>query len=233
MSATFLGDLATVEGEEMVLEASAVERDDVRYAELHKLRFRYLTEVAVTADVDQLERQHTARPDEIFQALCTLLLAAAFGLQRCRDADGRERWESDEWLMYSNRIGGIRSWRSGTERPDNYRPDFALVRRLVPARCILLDAKASADLSGHVPGERLKEVQSYLNAFGLRRAGILYPGPMERAKLVISEDIAAYGYLLRELPVRPVEPDELTPMLENLRARVSELEDESDFAEDM
>ena len=102
----------------------------------------------------------------------------------------------------------------------------------MPARCILLDAKASVDRSGHVPGERLKEVQSYLNAFGLRRAGILYPGPMERAKLVISEDISAYGYLLRELPVRPVEPDELTPMLENLRARVAELEDESDFAED-
>lgn len=233
MSATFLGDLPTVEGEEMVLEASALERDDMRYAALHELRARYLTEVAVTADVDQLDRQHTARPDEIFQALCTWLLAAAFGLQRCRDANGGERWESDEWFMYPNRIGGIRSWRSGTERPDNYRPDFVLVRRPVPARCILLDAKASVDRSGHVPGERLKEVQSYLNAFGLRRAGILYPGPMERAKLVISEDISAYGYLLRELPVRPVEPDELTPMLENLRARVAELEDESDFAEDM
>ena len=88
MSATFLGDLPTVEGEEMVLEASALERDDVRYAALHELRARYLTEVAVTADVDQLDRQHTARPDEIFQALCTLLLAAAFGLQRCRDANG-------------------------------------------------------------------------------------------------------------------------------------------------
>lgn len=232
MSATFLSDLPTAEGEGIVLEASAIERDDMRYAALYELRVRYLTEVAPTADVEQLDRQHTARPDEIFQALCTLLLAAAFGLERCRDTSGRERWDSDEWVMYTNRVGAIRSWRSRTGRPDDYRPDFVLVRRFVPARCILLDAKASTDSSGHVPGERLKEVQAYLNAFGVRRAGILYPGPMERAKLVISEDISAYGYLLRELPVRPVEPDELIPMLENLRARVAELEDESDFAED-
>jgi hypothetical protein len=232
MTATFLGDLPTAEGEEMVLEPSAIECDDVRYAALSELRVRYLTDVVPTADVEQLDRQHTARPDEVFQALCTWLLAAAFGLERCRDADGRERWDSDEWLMYANRAAAIHSWRSRTNRPDDYRPDFVLIRRHTPSRCILLDAKASTDPSGHVPGQRLKEVQAYLNAFGVRHAGILYPGPMERAKLVKSEDISAYGYLMREIPVRPVEPEELSAMLENLRARVSDLEDESDFAED-
>jgi hypothetical protein len=55
---------------------------------------------------------------------------------------------------------------------------------------------------------------------------------MERARLVMNEDISACGYLLRELPVRPVQPDELPSMLRSLRARVVELEDESEFAED-
>jgi hypothetical protein len=232
MSGTFLGDLPAIEGEEMVLEASAIERQDARYAALQLLRIRYVTEVAVSADVDQLDRQHTARPDEVFQALCTALLAAAFALERGRDADGRERWASDEWLMYANRVGGIPSWRSQSARPDDYRPDFVLVRRHMPGRCVLLDAKASVDSSGRVPGERLKEVQAYLNAFGLRRAGVLYPGPMERARRVASEDISARGFLLRELPIRPVLPEELTLVLENLRARVCELETEAEFPED-
>lgn len=231
ISETFFGCLPVIEGEEMDLEASVLERDDARYAALHTLRTQYMTEVAATPDVDQLGRQHTARPDEVFQALCTLLLAAAFGLERRRDADGREMWESDEWLMYANRVGALPSWRSKTSRPDDYRPDFVLVRRASQTR-VLLDAKASVDATGHVPSERLKEVQAYLNAFGMRAAGVLYPGPMARARLVSSEDISACGYLLRELPVRPVLPDELIPMLENLRARVSELECEPELRED-
>jgi hypothetical protein len=232
MSGTLLGRLPVVGGEEMVLEASDIERNDVRYAALHALRIRYVTEVAVTADVDQLDRQHTARPDEVFEALCTFLLAAAFEMAGSRGEDGRELWVSDEWVMYANRVGVIRSWRTGTSRPDDYRPDFVLVRRHAPNRCVLLDAKASVDSSGRVPGERLKEVHAYLNAFGMRRAGVLFPGPMDRARFVASEDISANGYLLRELPVRPVTPEDLPLMLENLRAQVSELEDESEFAED-
>jgi hypothetical protein len=232
MATTFFGDLAATEGESAVRETSTLERDDVRYARLHQLRVRYLTEVVPTGDVDQIERQHTARPDEIYQALCMLLLAAAFGMERGRDAQGRACWTSREWVMYVNLAGVLPSWRANTARPDDYRADFVLLSRVDPTRCILLDAKASVDAGGHVPGERVKEVQAYLNAFGLHRAGILFPGPMHRATLVQSEDISARGFLLSELPVRAVEPHELAVMLNNLRTRVLDLVDESSFVED-
>lgn len=231
MEGTLFGELAADEGEDLALEASSIEREDARYAALQRLRVLYLTEVVETADREQLERQITARPDEVFQGLCTLLLAAAFGLEKSSAPKSRGLWESPEWLMYADRTGGIPSWRSATARPDDYRPDFVLVRRRNPSRCVLLDAKASCDAWGHVPGERLKEVQAYLNAFGVHRAGVLYPGPMERAATVDCEDISAHGYLLRELPLRPVEPGELPTVLDNLRARVIELEDESSFVE--
>ena len=52
---------------------------------------------------------------------------------------------SGEWVMYANRVGALPSWRATTDRPDDYRPDFVLVRRLSPSRCVLLDAKASVD----------------------------------------------------------------------------------------
>jgi hypothetical protein len=232
VAGTFFSDLAALPHEDLVLEASHVEREDRRYRRLHELRVHYLTEVVPTADSDQLGRQMNARPDEVYQALCTLLLAAAFDLSLGRDAAGRECYLSHEWILYSNRVGAVTSWRTASDRPDDYRPDLVLVRRDDATRCVLLDAKAAVDGSGRVPGERLKEVQAYLNAFGVRRAGVLYPGSLERSRTVEAEDITGHGYLLRELPVRAVEPGELPLMLENLRARVLELEDKSDFAED-
>jgi hypothetical protein len=225
MSTTLFGDVSPAESEDLVLEPTGVELNDARYGALHELRSRYLTEVVPMSSEGQLERQHTARPDEVFQALCTLLLAAAFGLTRRTGGAQGERWESEAWTMYCNREGILPSWRAETERPDDYRPDFVLLRSDDPSRCILLDAKASVDPAGRVPGGRLKEVQAYLNAFGVYRAGILYPGPMNRARSVESTDISAHGYQLRELPVRPVEPTELAVMLESLRQRVEELED--------
>ena len=203
------------------MEASNIERGDMRYWSLHELRTRYLSDVVAIPDLDQLGRQHTARPDEVFRALCALLIVAAFEMEPGRDGGGRAIWESDEWIMHANRVGAVPSWRSGTDHPDDFRPDFVLTRRHMLSRSILLDAKASVDRSGHVPGERLKEIQAYLNAFGFRRAGVLYPGPMERAKVVLAEDIAGHGYLVRELPVRPVDPEDLEVMLENLRRNSS------------
>lgn len=225
MNSTFFGDLSGPENDDLVLEATALEASDMRYQELYRLRWHYLTEVSPNGDTEQLERQHLARPDEIYQALCATLVAQAFDLRCNVDAPGQPMYVSDEWELWVNRVGALNSWRTDTAKPDDYRPDLVLRRVRQPSHCVLLDAKYAVDSSGGVPGERLKEVQAYLNAFGLQKAGILYPGPMERARTVEHTDIASQPFLLREIPLRAVEPSELGVVLSNLRDRCLELED--------
>lgn len=227
MTSTFLGDLSGPDGGDLVLEPTALEASEPRYRQLHSLRSHYLVKVSANADTEQLERQHLARPDEIYQALCATLVAAAFELELKHRPGSPEgvMYANDEWELWVNRVGALPSWRSTTAKPDAYRPDLVLRRVDRPLQCILLDAKHTGDSPESVPGEQLKEVQAYLNAFGVNKAGILFPGPMSRAQTVAHADIASPPYLIREIPLRAVKPAELRGVLALIRSRCLELED--------
>jgi hypothetical protein len=229
MATTLFGDLPGPEDEDALLEPSPLERADSRYENLHRLRVHYLTEITPNVDSDQLDRQHLARPDEVYQSMCTVLVAAAFDLSPYTAAGGLTTYRNDVWELFPNTSVSLRSWREHTLRPDEYRPDLVLRRRATPTRCILIDAKYSEEAGQGPPGDQLKEVQAYMNAFGLHRAGVLYPGDLQRVLDMECRDITGHGSLLREIPLRAVEPDDLPHVLTSLRARLLDLEDEAPF----
>ena len=89
--------------------------------------------------------------------------------------------------------------------PDGYRPDLVLRHRRLD-RVILADAKYSKTDDGGISGERVKEVQAYLNAYGIVSAALLYPGggsPVDQWT-----DIAGKGNLLRLIPLLPSPEDD-------------------------
>ncbi len=104
-------------------------------------------------------------------------------------------------LFYDN-PAVLKSWRSHTSRPDDFRPDIVLRRRDAHSRVILIDAKYSASEFDAVPGNRLKEVQAYMNAFGLRYAAIMHPGGAGKPVLCLRET-SDFGYRLLEIGVTP------------------------------
>lgn len=70
--------------------------------------------------------------------------------------------------------GATNSWRKNTIQPSDYRPDTFIIAEGVP---IIIDAKyrlpASSDLVANSEG--LKDVQAYMDDFGLRSAIVLVP----------------------------------------------------------
>ena len=87
---------------------------------------------------------------------------------------------------------------------------------------VLLDAKYSSSLSARVHGDRLKEVHAYMNAFGIRSAGVIHPGVPTPSGPTLST-IASRGHRLAEIGAAP-DSVRSTPDLEFVRDAVLELE---------
>ncbi|MBI3974235.1 MAG: hypothetical protein HY332_23400 [Chloroflexi bacterium] len=220
-TSTFISRMDEQEFDIHVVDPTPLEAVDDRYALLRRLRVQYLTNVSPGIDAPQLTRQYLARPDEIFQAYCCYVVAAALSLKPIGDGL-RDRTQhgvsftGEEWELYYDIHGVVHSWRDGSSRPDGYRPDILLRNR--SGKVILLDAKFSAE-GGRPTGERLKEVQAYLNSFGLERAGVLFPS---NGKFGEHSDVAGGVYLLREIGIAPIAAD-ADAGLARLRAAVLEL----------
>lgn len=91
----------------------------------------------------------------------------------------------------------LSSWRNGTERPGDERPDI-LVRERKTNRVALLDAKFRRDRDPRRPqSEDLFELQGYMNSFSIPNAGVIYPGSEPRPRT-----LSAGGKSLLELPIR-------------------------------
>jgi hypothetical protein len=226
---TFLREVVGAEGDDAVLEPIGAEIHLEDYARLHTLRVRYLTEVNPGADVSALERQHVAGADEIFQAFVCYVIAEAMDLNAVgdglRDRDlGGASFRSTEWELFYDIGAVVRSWRSSTIQPDDYRPDIVLRRVADPRRAVVLDAKFSVEEgSGRPPNARLKEVQAYMQSFRIPRIGLVFPGQAERARDVVVDDVAAHGNVIREIPIRGLGFD-IVKTLPLLRQRITELE---------
>jgi hypothetical protein len=231
MHDTFLREVQGLEGDDSVLEPVGLESSELDYAHLHALRTVYLTATSPGADTPELERQRTARADEIFQAFGCYVIAAAFELLpvgdglRDRDSAGVS-FRGPEWELLYDIGGAVSSWRTPTAQPDDYRPDIVLRRVRNHCRVILLDAKYSVSTdTGRPPNERLKEVQAYMQSFRIPRIGILFPGKADDAVDAVPHDVSGGGFLIRALPVRGSAFD-VVRTLPILHRRVLELEAE-------
>tara|TARA_Y100000589_G_C26835937_1_gene499985 strand:+ start:315 stop:644 length:330 start_codon:yes stop_codon:yes gene_type:complete len=56
------------------------------------------------------------------------------------------------------------------------RPDILLQRSADPSQIILVDAKYTVTSVTEIPEERLKEIHAYMNAFGIKKIGVVHPG---------------------------------------------------------
>ena len=172
------------------------------YRELRKMRMEYQTK-ATYGSWNTANRKHIASADRIYQAWCCHLIAHALGLQQTRSglraSDGLA-FKGAEWDLFYDKSDVLQSWRAGTSRPDDFRPDILLRRSADPSRVIVIDAKyAAADLT-EAPGDRLKDVQAYMNSFGLRNVAIMHPG--NGTTLRVSE-ASAHGNRILEIGAVP------------------------------
>ena len=191
---------------------TAVERTDARYRLLADLRDLYYGEFGGAVRDESAWRRHVPSSHEIYQAFCAHAVARSFSLQPTsawRNGTSRSRdavFCSEEWeLYYDSPSPPMLSWRERSGMPDGYRPDLVLRHRRLD-RVILADAKYSKTDDGGISGERVKEVQAYLNAYGIVSAALLYPGggsPVDQWT-----DIAGKGNLLRLIPLLPSPEDD-------------------------
>ncbi len=117
--------------------------------------------------------------DEIYQAYVAAVIAAALGLQLASPVLGKEQpaFVGERLdLYYDTELPWevLRSWRWSSSAPDALRPDVVVHERS-SGRVAVLDAKYRATGGGATEDSR-KEVLSYMAAFGIPVAGILFPG---------------------------------------------------------
>lgn len=201
---SFLASVPQCEMPKIADPAIGLEVTHSGYRSLRQLRIEYQS-LAGYGFNDKQYRKHIASADKVYQAWCCHLIAHALGLVPMGDAlrnHSGPAFYSDDWELFYDSAQAVTSWRSETVRPDYFRPDIFLRRKKSASRVILLDAKYVSDDCSEVPGDRLKEVQAYLNGFGIRNAGVMFPGKSSSSKLHLRE-ISGRGHKLLEISVTP------------------------------
>ena len=227
---TFLQEVVGPEGDDAVLEPIGAEIHVEDYGSASTTSgVRYLTEANPGADQSALERQHVAGADEVFQAYVCYVVAEAMELDAVgdglRDRDvGGASFRSSQWeLFYDARFGS--AFLAIVDDPARRLPP-----RHRPEACDRPDTscRARRKVLGR-QGERSatkcppKEVQAYMQSFGIPRIGLVFPGAAERARQVAVDDVAAHGNVIREVPIRGLGFD-IVRTLPLLRQRITELE---------
>lgn len=203
LSLSFLSSLSRVRLPGPAEPRTERERNDDRYARLARLREVYLSALGL-GEMDLSWRRHQPRDHEVYQAWCVYAVAKAFGMKptgvhfRPRSPGG-PLFESDQADLYHEAVGVLASWRNGTAVPDDYRPDIVWTSQF-DDKVILIDAKYSIGTDGSLPPGRIKEVQAYMQSFGITKACILYPGHGVDGGHI---DVSNGGYLVRLVPLVP------------------------------
>jgi hypothetical protein len=166
-----------------------------------------MQEIEPVRDMTSATRANLKDVWEIYQAFVACTLGSRLSLHfvssqpdlRIRDSKGRSM--SSEWvdLYYDVHVSSLPSWRDGTDRPANERPDVVIVDRR-HHRVALIDAKYRKT-GERANADDLLEMQAYLNSFDLTRGGIAYPGQRPEPALVEGQT-----FRLVELPLLPDEP---------------------------
>ncbi|MCK6587277.1 MAG: hypothetical protein L6Q76_06805 [Polyangiaceae bacterium] len=205
-----------------------LQRTERRYRRMRELHAEFLQNIDVADYSTDAVRANVRDVWEIYQAFVAHMIGRAFALSyvsargdlRERGVDGASMSSAEYDLFYDVRPPRtlLRSWRDGTVRPADERPDIVLRRRGDGAVAVL-DAKFKVDRDGQARSEDLFEMQGYLNSFGLRAGAIVFPGARPDGR-----SIAADGRTLLELPIRArlFEDDEPTA-LANVRRWIEEV----------
>lgn len=185
---------------------SAVERRDPRYRRLRQLELEFQLKFSHLEDPAAAIRAGLRDVWEIYQAFVAHTIGRALDLKyvsdlgdlRTRDSRGASMHGHGMRLFYDTQISSeyLSSWRASSERPAFERPDIVVIDEL-QKRVLVLDVKFSIGNNGQCRSEHLFEMQGYLNSYGLRIAGVVFPGDPSAAK-----DVSNGSMCLAEIPLR-------------------------------
>lgn len=186
---------------------SIIERSDSRYSRLRQLGILFergfdpgeRSQSGIRVNVRDAWEIYQAYVGHVVGSLLELEYTSKTGDLRDRDALKRSMHSERYDLYYDTKPPGdvLRSWRSTSARPADERPDI-LVHDRVQNRVAVVDVKFRADATGRARQDDLFEMQGYMQSFGIRAGGIVYPSD-RREPVSIEGD----GYALSEIPLRP------------------------------
>lgn len=185
-----------------------LQRTEQRYRRARELHAEFLRDIDVAEYNPDAVRANVRDVWEIYQAFAAHMIGRALGLKcisargdlRERNSDGVAMSSEDYELYYDVRppASVLRSWRDESLRPADERPDI-VIRRRVDGAVAVLDAKFRVDREGRARSEDLFEMQGYLNSFGLKAGGIVFPGSSDKHVLIAGRRA---DRMLVELPLR-------------------------------
>jgi hypothetical protein len=141
--------------------------------------------------------------DEIYQAFVSFAVAEALGMEKAEGGGGYQ-FRNADFEMFVNVFPPrdvLRSWRSYSTAPDDFRPDL-IIRRAADGAVAVCDAKYRQE-KGRASESGRKEVMAYMAAYDLARAVIFYP-PKDDALGVYS--VSGQGREIAEVTIAPA-PD--------------------------
>lgn len=143
--------------------------------------------------------------DLVYQGFAAVALAEALDLRPTSAVLGQRQpaFSNRQWRMYYDCVppsGVLKTWRSHTSLPDQLKPDILLVSE--DGRVVLVDAKYRSTGTETTESAR-RDMESYMSAYGLDKAVILYPN-IDGAEFSVHR--AEYGEReLVEISVQPME----------------------------
>ena len=158
--------------------------------------------------VDGLQPLTLFEPELIFQQFAVGEVLCAFGIestgiaQAFFDSRSSEGFAFDKYVAWSDvGVHRLAGWRDQTSLPSNFRPDLILAN-LSESQSLLIDAKfrGPAIEGGILSASGVKELQAYLNEYGLTRAVIVLPSPNDQ---LLIEDLQGGGNWIRGIAIPP------------------------------
>ena len=143
--------------------------------------------------------------DLVYQGFAAVALAEALDLRPTSTILGKRQpaFSNPQWRMYYDCVPPsdvLQTWRGHTSIPDQLRPDILLVSE--DGRVVLVDAKYRSSGTETTESAR-RDMESYMSAYGLDKAVILYPN-IDGAEFSVRR--AEYGEReLVEVSVQPAE----------------------------
>ena len=223
VATTFLAGLSHSPVDDLFAERTDLEAVDARYSRLHWLVSVYFRDQRSHHPSSPELREYLPRADEVFQAFAAYAVAEALGLTLAGETlrgGSSPAFVGPALSLQLNSGAGLKSWRAGTSRPDNYRPDVVL--RHEDGRVAVLDAKYNDELEPS--GDQIKEVQAYMNAYGLGRVGVLFLADTTRGRRPAwSEDITDGDHLIRLIAVGPTPVTEIASASSSIASSLADL----------
>ncbi len=174
LNRTRLGSLSGVAGKGAHVGRTVHESVDSRYRATYAIAATLHNFLGWTAQRQRRELYSFIHySDEIYLAFVAHVAAAALGLEPTYKA--QPAFRGADWDCYVDYIpppNVLRSWRSFTQAPDDFRPDLLFVRR--DGAVVIADAKYRND-GTHASQSSRRDLMSYMNAFGLARSVVFFP----------------------------------------------------------